>query len=87
MLDGTRIELSEPQVVGSEILGKGKWEGDDSGRIPGEVVWNGADHWLRRVAIDSVSYIEIRKTDIVGIVALGILIAPVVGLIVLWIAY
>ena len=79
MLDGARVELSEPQVVGSEILGKGKWDGDNSGRIPGEVFWNGADHWLRRIAIDSVSYVEIRKTDIAGIVALGILMAPVVA--------
>jgi hypothetical protein len=73
MLDSTRVELSEPRVVGPEIVGKwdwtGKWDGD-AGRIPGEVYWCGADHAVKRVPIDSISYVETREFDVTGTIAL-----------------
>ena len=46
MLDSTRIELLDPQVVGSEI--QGTW---DRGQT-----YYGAGAPLRRIAIDSVAY-------------------------------
>ena len=69
MVDSTRIELSEPQVVGSDILGR--W---DRGQI-----YYGADPAPRRIPIDSVSYAETRNTAIVDTVLLGILGATVVA--------
>ena len=77
MLDSTRVELREPQVSGSEILGKWNWDQD----------WYGGEPALRRVAIDSVSYVEIRKTAIVNTVLLGFLGATVVGIVVYGIVY
>ena len=63
MLDSTRVELREPQVSGSEIQGKWNWDQN----------WYGGEPSPRRIPIDSVAYVEIRKTDIAGTVLLGLL--------------
>jgi hypothetical protein len=68
MLDSTRIELADPRVSGDEIWGNWNWERT-----------YGADLGRTRAPIDSVSYVEIRKTAIVETVLLGILAATVVA--------